>query len=122
MLSTEAQWAVVTFEDVVLYNGSLGLPVLRLTWLFLNGVEIRLWMLLALSIPLCLSTQWMLSDSSVASQTEALPPGSPYVSIGSSYAAGFDIQPQELGAGACGRSLLDYPHPPTARPPGSALP
>ena len=70
----------------------------------------RLRVLLALSIPVCLLTQWMLSDSSVASQTEILPPGSQYVSIGSSYAAGFGIQPQEPGAGACGRSLLDYPH------------
>ena len=70
----------------------------------------RFGMLLALSIPLCLLTQWMLSDSSVASQSETLPPGSQYVSIGSSYAAGYEIQPQEPGAGACGRSLLDYPH------------
>ena len=70
----------------------------------------RVWRLLALSIPLCFLTQWMLSDSSVASQTETLPPGSQYASIGSSYAAGFGIQPQEPGAGACGRSLLDYPH------------
>ena len=70
----------------------------------------RLWMLLALSIPLCFLNQWMLSDSSVASRTQTLPPGSQYVSIGSSYAAGFGIQPQEPGAGGCGRSLLDYPH------------
>lgn len=70
----------------------------------------RFGMLLALSIPLCLLTQWMLSDSSVASQSETLPAGSQYVSIGSSYAAGYEIQPQEPGAGACGRSLLDYPH------------
>jgi lysophospholipase L1-like esterase len=30
--------------------------------------------------------------------------------MGSSYAAGFGIQPQEPGAGNCGRSELDYPH------------
>ena len=70
----------------------------------------RVWMLLAVSIPLCLLTQWVLSDTSVASQPQTLPAGSQYVSIGSSYAAGFGIQPQEPGAGACGRSLLDYPN------------
>jgi lysophospholipase L1-like esterase len=32
------------------------------------------------------------------------------VALGSSYAAGFGIQPQQTGAGACGRSQLDYPH------------
>jgi lysophospholipase L1-like esterase len=30
--------------------------------------------------------------------------------MGSSYAAGFGIQPQEPDSGSCGRSLLDYPH------------
>jgi lysophospholipase L1-like esterase len=70
----------------------------------------RLWVLLALSIPFCVLSQWILSDSSVASPPQSLPPGSQYVSMGSSYAAGFGIQPQEPGAGACGRSLLDYPH------------
>jgi hypothetical protein len=39
-----------------------------------------------------------------------LVPGSLYVALGSSYAAGFGIHPQEHGAGICGRSLLDYPH------------
>ena len=37
-------------------------------------------------------------------------PGSQYVALGSSYAAGFGIQPQQPGSAGCGRSLLDYPH------------
>ena len=37
-------------------------------------------------------------------------PGSQYVAMGSSYAAGYGIQPQVPGAGSCGRSELDYPH------------
>ena len=39
-----------------------------------------------------------------------MPPGAQYVAMGSSYAAGYGIQPQAPGAGACGRSELDYPH------------
>jgi lysophospholipase L1-like esterase len=35
--------------------------------------------------------------------------------MGSSYAAGFGIQPQAPGAGSCGRSELDYPHLVAAR-------
>ncbi len=35
--------------------------------------------------------------------------------MGSSYAAGFGIQPQVPGAGSCGRSELDYPHLVAAR-------
>lgn len=68
------------------------------------------WLLLAVSVPFCLVVQWMFSGPSVASHTETWPPGSQYVAMGSSYAAGFGIRPQEPGTGACGRSLLDYPH------------
>jgi lysophospholipase L1-like esterase len=45
-----------------------------------------------------------------AASSGALPPGAQYVALGSSYAAGFGIQPQEPGAGSCGRSEIDYPH------------
>jgi lysophospholipase L1-like esterase len=55
-------------------------------------------------------TLLLLSGCASASQGETLPPGSQYVAIGSSYAAGFGIHPLERGAGACGRSLVDYPH------------
>jgi lysophospholipase L1-like esterase len=58
-------------------------------------------LLLLLSLPV---------RTAMAAGSAKLPPGSQYVSIGSSYAAGYGIQPQEPGAGACGRSLLDYPH------------
>ena len=49
-------------------------------------------------------------QASAASQSGHVAPGSQYVALGGSYAAGFGIQPQEPGAGSCGRSLLDYPH------------
>ncbi len=50
------------------------------------------------------------AGATVAAQSADVAPGSDYVAIGSSYAAGYLIKPQEPGAGACGRSLLDYPH------------
>jgi lysophospholipase L1-like esterase len=39
-----------------------------------------------------------------------IPVGASYVSMGSSYGAGYDITPQESGDGLCGRSYVDYPH------------
>jgi lysophospholipase L1-like esterase len=36
--------------------------------------------------------------------------GSQYVAMGSSYAAGYDINPQAPGSSPCDRSLVDYPH------------
>jgi lysophospholipase L1-like esterase len=75
----------------------------------------RVCRLLALAVPICLLPQWAVADAAPAASkqtapTQAVAAGSQYVSIGSSYAAGFGIQPQEPGAGACGRSLLDYPN------------
>jgi lysophospholipase L1-like esterase len=49
-------------------------------------------------------------QASAASPSGHLVPGSQYVALGSSYAAGFGLHPQEPRAGSCGRSLLDYPH------------
>lgn len=70
----------------------------------------RSWLVLAAVVPLCLLVQSTSAGASVASTDAAVPRGAQYVAIGSSYAAGFAIQPQEPGAGACGRSLVDYPH------------
>lgn len=70
----------------------------------------RSWRSLACAAPFCLLAQLMLWCPAAASQTVTPSPGSQYAAIGSSYAAGFGIRPQEPGAGACGRSLVDYPH------------
>jgi lysophospholipase L1-like esterase len=63
-----------------------------------------------LSVPLFLLATSAPTGASTHSQRRSVAPGSQYVALGSSYAAGFEIQPQEPGAGACGRSELDYPH------------
>jgi lysophospholipase L1-like esterase len=70
----------------------------------------RVWLVVAVSLPLCLLMQWTAMGTSAASESATVPPGSQYAAMGSSYAAGFGIQPLEPGAGACGRSLIDYPH------------
>ena len=70
----------------------------------------RLWVLIAASIPISLLAIFTSSCASAHSQGEAVAPGSQYVAMGSSYAAGFGIQPQVPDAGSCGRSELDYPH------------
>jgi lysophospholipase L1-like esterase len=45
-----------------------------------------------------------------ATGSSTVPRGARYVAIGSSYAAGFGIRPQEPHSGGCGRSEVDYPH------------
>ena len=70
----------------------------------------RLWVIVAAFVSSGLLPGLVSAGATVATQGANVPPGSQYVAMGSSYAAGFFIQPQEPGAGACGRSLLDYPH------------
>ena len=70
----------------------------------------RLWVIVAAFVSSGLLPGFLSAGATVATQGANVPPGSQYVAMGSSYAAGFFIQPQEPGAGACGRSLLDYPH------------
>jgi lysophospholipase L1-like esterase len=73
----------------------------------------RTWLFVAAFVSSGLFPVWVSAGATVATQSTKVPPGSRYVAIGSSYAAGFLIKPQEVprGAGAfCGRSLLDYPH------------
>jgi lysophospholipase L1-like esterase len=65
---------------------------------------------LALSIALGVVACGTSTASSAAAKTLPLPSGASYVSMGSSYGAGYDITPQESGDGLCGRSLVDYPH------------
>jgi hypothetical protein len=48
--------------------------------------------------------------AAAAAGSSKLSPGARYVAIGSSYAAGFGIRPQEPRSGSCGRSEVDYPH------------
>ena len=69
----------------------------------------------ALSVPLCLLAITAASCASAQAQSRTVAPGSQYVAMGSSYAAGFGIQPQVPGAASCGRSELDYPHLVAAR-------
>ncbi len=65
----------------------------------------------AVLIPLLLLGQSLFVASSGATTKVKLPAGAQYVAMGSSYGAGFDIQPQEPGdPGSCGRSEVDYPH------------
>jgi lysophospholipase L1-like esterase len=45
-----------------------------------------------------------------ATGSSTVPPRAQFVAIGSSYAAGFGIRPQEPRSGNCGRSEVDYPH------------
>ena len=52
---------------------------------------------------------WVSAGATVATQSANLPPDSQYVAMGSSYAAGFLIKPQEPMRSTCGRSLIDYP-------------
>lgn len=68
------------------------------------------WLSFALSVPLCLLAISTSSCASSASQSATVAPGSHYVAMRSSCAAGFGIQPRVPGAGQCGRSELDYPH------------
>jgi lysophospholipase L1-like esterase len=70
----------------------------------------RPWLSIAISVPLCLLVISTSSWASAHSESATVAPGSQYVAMGSSYAAGFGIQPQVPGAGSCGRSELDYPH------------
>jgi lysophospholipase L1-like esterase len=67
-------------------------------------------MSVAACVSLCLLATSGPTSASTHLQSQRVAPGSQYVAMGSSYAAGFEIQPQEPGAGVCGRSLLDYPH------------
>jgi len=67
-------------------------------------------MFVGVTAPLCLLAASTPTRASVASPVAKVAPGSQYVAMGSSYAAGFGIQPQEPDSGSCGRSLLDYPH------------
>ena len=75
----------------------------------------RPWLSIAISVPLCLLVISTSSWASAHSESATVAPGSQYVAMGSSYAAGFGIQPQVPGAGSCGRSELDYPHLVAAR-------
>ena len=75
----------------------------------------RPWLYIAISVPLCLLVISTSSWASAHSESATVAPGSQYVAMGSSYAAGFGIQPQVPGAGSCGRSELDYPHVVAAR-------
>jgi len=50
------------------------------------------------------------TSASSTRQSGNLEPGLQYVALGSSYAAGFGIEPQQPGSRGCGRSLVDYPH------------
>jgi lysophospholipase L1-like esterase len=62
-------------------------------------------------IPLLLLSQLLLVAGSGATTKVKLPADAQYVAMGSSYGAGFFIQPQEPGdPGDCGRSEIDYPH------------
>ena len=70
----------------------------------------RLWLFVAASVPLCFLALPAPTGASTRAQNGLVTPGSAYVAMGSSYAAGFGIQPQEPGASSCGRSELDYPH------------
>jgi lysophospholipase L1-like esterase len=71
----------------------------------------RLPVVAAASMSLSLLAILSSSCGSAPSQGEAaVAPGSQYVAMGSSYAAGYGIQPQEPDSGSCGRSLVDYPH------------
>jgi lysophospholipase L1-like esterase len=70
----------------------------------------RRWLFVGVMVPLCFLALSTASCASAHSESEAVAPGSQYVAMGSSYAAGYGIQPQEPGSGLCGRSLLDYPH------------
>jgi lysophospholipase L1-like esterase len=65
---------------------------------------------LALTAALCALTQSASAVSPTKPKPVKLPSGASYVAIGSSYAAGFGISPQETNSGSCGRSLVDYPH------------
>ena len=69
----------------------------------------------AMSVPFCLLAISTATWASARPQSGTVAPGSQYVAMGSSYAAGFGIQPQVPGAGSCGRSELDYPHLVAAR-------
>jgi lysophospholipase L1-like esterase len=66
--------------------------------------------LLAAFSSLALLISWTPTGGFAQTGSDKLPRGSQYVALGSSYAAGFGIMPQEPNAGACGRSLIDYPH------------
>jgi lysophospholipase L1-like esterase len=70
----------------------------------------RLPLLFALFVSFGLFSGWASAGATVATQRANLPPGSQYVAMGSSYAAGFLIGPQEPVRNTCGRSLIDYPH------------
>ncbi len=78
----------------------------------------RPWLFVAMSVAFCVlaistpsgASAHAQSEASAHSQSGTVAPGSQYVALGSSYAAGYGIQPQVPGAGSCGRSELDYPH------------
>jgi lysophospholipase L1-like esterase len=61
------------------------------------------------SISICLLATSGPTGASTKSQHARVARDSQYVAMGSSYAAGFEIQPLQPGAGVCGRSELDYP-------------
>lgn len=73
-----------------------------------QGTRSRL--LSAVVVSSCLCLQWLSAGASLAAQRSPIPAGAQYAALGSSYAAGYGIRPQTPGAGACGRSLVDYPH------------
>lgn len=73
----------------------------------------RAWLFVVAFVCVGLCSGGVSAGAALAKQGANLPAGSQYVAMGSSYAAGFFIKPQEVvhGAGAsCGRSLVDYPH------------
>jgi lysophospholipase L1-like esterase len=57
-----------------------------------------------------LCVQSLSTGAIAAAQGSRLPAGAQYAALGSSYAAGYGIKPLTPNAGACGRSLVDYPH------------
>jgi lysophospholipase L1-like esterase len=64
----------------------------------------------AAAVPLCLLAQGASAAGLAVHQGVKLKSGAQYVAMGSSYAAGPLIQPQEADSGSCGRSLVSYPH------------
>lgn len=70
----------------------------------------RVGLSVAMAGALCLLTQ---GASAVGASGHSRPPiraGAHYVAMGSSYAAGYHINPQQPNTGSCARSLIDYPN------------
>lgn len=64
----------------------------------------------AAAVPLALLGQGASASGVATHHGVTLKAGAQYVAMGSSYAAGYLIEPQEADSGSCGRSLVNYPH------------